>query len=202
MKKRVIVAHGWEGTPEEGWFPWIKKELEANGFDVFIPQLPDPENPRIQKWVQKLAETVGSSDEDTYLVGHSMGCQTIARYLEQLPDDVVVGGAVFVAGFFKRLTGLRDDADVQETDRHWLEAPIDLKKVKTHLKKSIAIFSDDDPFVPQENQDDFKELLGSKIIVEHQGGHFSGGLDKCFELPVALDAVLEIAEDNSELGYN
>ena len=43
-----------------------------------------------------------------------MGCPTIARYLERLPDDVVVGGAVFVAGFFKSLTGLSDDADAQE----------------------------------------------------------------------------------------
>jgi len=202
MKKRVIVAHGWEGHPEEGWFPWIEKELEGKGFDVSIPQLPDPDNPRIQEWVQKLEEAVGSPDGDTYFVGHSMGCQTIARYLERLPDDVVVGGAVFVAGFFKSLTGLSDDADVQEMDRHWLGAPIDLKKVKTHLKKSIAIFSDDDPFVPQENHADFDELLGSKIIVEHEAGHFSGGLDKCFELPVALDAVLEITEDIPELGSN
>ena len=33
-----------------------------------------------------------------------MGCQTIARYLETLPDEIKVGGAVFVAGFFKSLT--------------------------------------------------------------------------------------------------
>jgi hypothetical protein len=26
--KRVFIIHGWEGYPEEGWFPWLKKELE------------------------------------------------------------------------------------------------------------------------------------------------------------------------------
>jgi len=193
MKKRVIIAHGWGGSPKEGWFPWLKNQLEIKEFEVIIPQLPDPENPRIQNWVPALSEAISTPDEHTYLVGHSMGCQTIARYLESLPGGVILGGAVFVAGFFKRLTGLEDDPDVQETDKHWLETPLDLKKAKEHIKGSIAIFSDDDPHVPLDNQDDFKNLLGSKIVVEHNQGHFSGSTGT-MELPVVLDAVLEIAE--------
>src|SRR3972149_1809387 len=98
MKKRVFIAHGWEGTPESGWFPWLKQELETRGFDVFVPQLPDTNHPRREKWVPALAEVVGVPDEQTYLIGHSMGCQTIARYLESLPEGVRVGGAIFVAG--------------------------------------------------------------------------------------------------------
>jgi len=189
--KRVIIVHGWDGYPEEGWFPWIKKELEAKGFEVFVPQLPDAGNPRIQKWVPALAKAVGTPEKQTYFVGHSMGCQTIARYLETLPEGVKVGGTVFVAGFFKHLTGLEDDPDVRETDKHWLGTPISLEKVKSHLPKSIAIFSDDDPFVPLDNQDDFRNKLGSKIIIEHSKGHFSGS-DGVTELPSALKAVLEI----------
>jgi len=195
MKRRVIIVHGWDGHPEEGWFPWLKKQLEERGFEVIIPQLPDSENPRIHNWVPALREAVGTPDAHIYLVGHSMGCQTIARYLESLPENLILGGAVFVAGFFKRLTGLEDDPRVQETERHWLGTPVDLKKAKKHIKKSIAIFSDNDPYVPMDNQDDFKNLLGSKIIIEHQRGHFSGGLDTCLELPVVFDAVLETVEE-------
>ena len=193
MTKRVFIAHGWDGYPEEGWFPWLKKELEARGFEVFVPQLPNAGNPRIQIWVPNIAEAVGTADEQTYFVGHSMGCQAVARYLETLPEGVKVGGAVFVAGFFKRLAGLEDTPDVEETDRHWLGTPIDLAKVKSHLLKSIAIFSDDDPWVPLDNQDDFRDKLGSEIIIEHAKGHFSGGRDKITELPVARDKVLSLA---------
>ena len=193
MKKRAFVAHGWDGTPGDGWFPWLKYELEAKGFSVSIPQLPDAENPRIQKWVPALAEAVGTPDEQCYFVGHSMGCQAVARYLESLPEGVTVGGAVFVAGFFKRLTGLEDDADVQETDKHWLGTPIDLAKVKSHLPKSAALFSDDDPFVPLDNQNDFKDMLGSEIIIEHGKGHFSGDRDNITELPVVLEKILEFS---------
>lgn len=192
-KKRVFIVHGWDGNPQENWFPWLKKELENKGFNVYVPQLPDPANPRIYNWVPKLAESVGTLDEQTYFVGHSMGCQTITRYLESLPKNIKVGGTVFVAGFFKRLTGLEDDADVQETDRHWLGAPLDFEKVKSHLSRSITIFSDNDPYVPLDNQDDFRDKLGSKIIIEHQMGHFNrtAGVTK---LPVVLESVLKLSK--------
>lgn len=191
--KRVFIVHGWDGTPQEGWFPWLKRELEKKGFEVCVPQLPDTESPRIFKWVPALAAAVGTPDSKTYFVGHSMGCQAIARYLETMPEDQKVGGAVFVAGFFKHLAGLEDDPGVHETATHWLETPIDLNKVKTRLPKSIAIFSDDDPWVPLDNQDDFKTKLDSEIVIEHAKGHFNDEGLPTKELPVVLDSILKFS---------
>ncbi len=189
--KRIFIVHGWDGYPEEGWFPWLKKQLEEKGFKVFVPQLPDPANPRIEKWVPKLAETVGKADAETYFVGHSMGCQTIARYLESLPEDIKTGGVVFVAGYFKKLTNLEDN-EVKKMARHWLETPVDLNKAHSHIRKSVAIFSDNDPYVLLDNQDDFKNKLGSEIIIQHDMGHFSGSTGT-FELPVVLEELLKMA---------
>jgi predicted alpha/beta hydrolase family esterase len=190
--RRILIVHGWDGYPEEGWFPWLKRELEGRGSEVVVPQLPEPGAPRIYNWVPKLAEVVGQVDSQTFFVGHSMGCQAIARFLAGLPDGVKVGGAVFVAGFFKRLTNLEDDDEVRDVADHWLTTPLDLVQVRAHLEKSVAIFSDDDPYVPLDNQDMFRDALGSKIVVEHNRGHFSGSRDKCFELPAALDSVLDL----------
>lgn len=192
MNKRVFIIHGWDGYPEEGWFPWLKKELEARGFEVFVPQMPDAGNPRIYNWVPKLAEIVGVPNENSYFVGHSMGCQAIARYLETLPDNIKIGGAVFVAGFFKRLTA-ESDLEVQKIRKHWLETPINFEKIKLHMPRSVAIFSDNDPYVPLDNQDDFRDKLGSKIILEHQKGHFSGPSDGITELSIVLESVLNLS---------
>lgn len=185
--KKVFIVHGWDGYPEEGWFPWLKKQLEEKGFEVVVPQLPDAGNPHIATWVSKLQDVAGVPDKETYFVGHSMGCQTIARYLEGLPDSIKIGGVVFVAGFLKRLTGL-ENPEVEELAKEWLGTPIDLQKVKSHFKKSAAIFSGDDPYVPLDNVDDFKNILGSEIYIEPKKGHFSGAMDNCFELPVVLEA--------------
>lgn len=190
--KRVIIVHGWDGYPEEGWFPWLKRELEKKGFEVSVPQLPDPGTPQIAKWVPKLAETVGTPSEGIYLVGHSMGCQTIARYLETLPGGAKIGGAIFVAGFFKRLTGIESDEE-KEIVNAWLGTPLDFQKMKSHLPKSVAIFSDNDPYVPLDNIDDFRDKLDSEILIKNSMGHFnkSAGIT---ELPVVLESILEISK--------
>lgn len=191
MQKRVFIVHGWDGCPDENWFPWLKKELIAKGFKVIIPQLPDPGNPRIYNWVPALSKVVGAPDEQTYFVGHSMGCQTIARYLETLPKNIKIGGAVFVAGFFKRLTGIENDPGNDETVKHWLETPIDFKRVKSHLPKNITIFSDNDPYVPLDNQDYFRDRFGSRIIIEHKMGHFNEDT-RITQLPIVLSSLLDL----------
>jgi len=190
MQKRILITHAWGDGPEKHWHPWLKNELEKKGFEVIVPQMPDTDYPRIEKWIPAISQVVGIADENTYFIGHSMGCQAIARYLESLPENIKVGGAVFVAGFFKRLTGINNDAN--KIILPWLETPINLENVRSHLDKSIAIFSDDDPYVPLDNQDDFKEKLGSKIIIEHNKGHFGSSLNGMTELPVALYSILEI----------
>ncbi len=191
--KRVIIVHGWDGFPGDAWYPWLKKEMEGRGYQVIVPQLPSPGSPRIKAWVPALATAVGKPDGETYLVGHSMGCQAIARYLEGLAEGQKVGGAVFVAGFFERLTKIGDDANSQETERDWLSSKPDLLKVRERLPKSVAIFSDDDPFVPLENQNDFRDMLGSEITVQHARGHFNKNRDHTTELPIVLEKLLEMS---------
>lgn len=101
--KRAIIVHCWSGTPDYCWYPWVKQQLEAKGFTVTVPAMPETDEPKLKLWLPKLIETVGEPDEELYLIGHSAGCITIMRYLEQLPANVKIGGIVFVAGFTHNL---------------------------------------------------------------------------------------------------
>ncbi len=185
--KRVFIIHGWDGHPEEGWFPWLKKELEERSFEVFVPAMPDSAEPKIETWIPFLAKLVGSPDSNTFFVGHSIGCQAIIRYLETLPEGVKVGGAVFVAGWYN-LRNLETE-DEKRIAGPWVNTPRDDEKIKRTINQAVAIFSDNDPFVLPENQKSWKEKVGAEIIVEHNKGHFSGS-DGIKELPSARDAVL------------
>ena len=82
--KRVFLIHGWEGRPDNHWFPYLTLELKANGFDVSAPQMPHAAEPKVAEWLAFLKDYVGKPDEETYFVGHSLGCITIARYLAEL----------------------------------------------------------------------------------------------------------------------
>lgn len=191
MKKRVFIVHGWGGYPEEGWFPWLKEELEARGFEVQVPAMPHPITPTIVEWVSHLAKIVGTPDGQTYLVGHSIGCPTIIHYLASLSEGSRAGGVVFVAPWFvlKNLE-TREEKDIAAP---WLTTPVDFEKVKKVTSRFTAIFSDDDPFVSYEdNAPLFRERLGAEIILEHAKGHINGEAGVT-ELPEALDALLTLA---------
>ncbi len=100
--KRVVIVHGWGGNPQEGWFPWLRGALEGKGFSVQVPEMPDTMHPRIDAWVAALGECIGQPDEELFLVGHSVGCQTILRYLPTASHAVAgrtVGG---VGGSWRR----------------------------------------------------------------------------------------------------
>jgi hypothetical protein len=189
MVKRVFMVHGWGGTPEGEWFPWLKAELEKKGFEVHVPAMPESVEV-IEPWVSILRKTVGKPDENTYFVGHSIGCQTILRYLESLPKTVKVGGAVFVAGWF-HLTGL--SAEEKKQAKTWFENPIDLEKATQKTKNMIAIFSDNDPYVPLEENKKAYERFCRKIVIEKGKGHINAEA-RITKLPSILKAVLEVAK--------
>ena len=97
--QRAIIVHCWEGYPDYCWYPSVKKELEAKGFIVSVPAMPETDLPEMSKWIPKLQEIIGVPDGELYLIGHSIGCAAILRYLEILGEKQKVGGVVLVAGF-------------------------------------------------------------------------------------------------------
>jgi hypothetical protein len=191
-QKRVFIIHRWEANPQSDWYPWLVKNLADMGFLVEAPEMPDTDNPKIEAWTEYLRKTVGKCDENTFFVGHSIGCQAIMRYLEKIPKNEKAGGAVFVAGWLK-LSGLESEEE-RMISSPWLNTSIDFEKIKKHTKKFTCIFSDDDPYVPAENWDMFSENLEAEIIKEKGKGHFTddAGIAK---LPAALDAVLKITQN-------
>lgn len=170
MKKRVFIIHGWDGVPGYGWMAWIKEELKGRGFEVIDPQMPNAQEPKIEEWVPKLTELVGEVDENTYFIGHSIGCQTIMRFLER--QDNKVGGCFFVAVWFD-LKDLEDE-ESEAIAKPWIENSIDFEKVKSLVGRTEAILSDDDEWVELEkNKKIFEEKIGAKVIVKEKMGHFN-----------------------------
>jgi len=183
--KRAFLIHGWEGHPEEGWRPWLKKKLEAEGFQVAVPAMPDTDHPKIDAWLEHLTKIVAMPDEDCYFVGHSLGCITILRYLETLKENQKIGGAVLVAGF-------TSDLGYEELGSFFTKL-IDWEKIKSHCSKFIAIHSNNDPYVSLHYGDFFKEKLSAEIIIEHGKKHFSGD-DGIMELPSVFDAISKLSQ--------
>lgn len=178
---RIFLVHGWGGKPEGGWFPWLKEELEHKGFSVLSVRMPEPSKPEPKAWVKALSAAVEIPRNNCFLVGHSLGCITILRYLETLGEHQEIGGAVLVAGFSEGL-GFREISSFFTEPLHW-------KKVRSHCKSFTAIHSDDDPYVTPKYGEVFRQQLGAKVIMARGMGHFEQK-----ENPLILQAVLDAAK--------
>lgn len=182
---RGFIVHGWGGTPRGDWIPWLASKLTSKGYEIITPEMPDTDNPKITLWVNKLKEVVGKLEKSDVLVSHSIGCQTILRFLETLDNGKQAAKVVFVAPWMK-LANLSGDEE-WEIAKPWLETSINFNKVKTKAKSFVMLFSDNDPWVPlEENVKFFQEKLNPKIVICKNKGHFSEDED-VKELPEILD---------------
>jgi uncharacterized protein len=194
VQNRAFIIHGWGGKPDEHWLAWLKEKMEERGFEVTVPSMPDTDEPVIDRWVKHLSHVVGEPDEQTYFVGHSMGCQTIMRYLETIPDKRV-GGCVFIAGWFI-LKNLEDEEE-EQIAAPWVHDDIDFPKVLNTTKNFIVLNSSDDDYdAVNENKKLFEQKLGARVTVLKNMGHFTEA-DGVTELPEVLEAIQEIASSKS-----
>lgn len=186
---RVIIVHGFKGKPDTNWKPWLKSQLEGIGVDVAVPEMPNTDSPIADEWVSKLSNTIGAPNGDTFLVGHSLGCMTILRYLEELHEGEKIGGCVFVAGFtdkFEKYSGGHDS---------FFDHKLDWEIIKLHCDKFVAIQSSDDSSVEIEQLDLFGKNLNAKTIRADGMGHF-GSADGVFEVPLVLDELKNLISGN------
>ncbi|HSX47914.1 MAG TPA: alpha/beta fold hydrolase [Candidatus Nanoarchaeia archaeon] len=174
MKPRVFIAHGWADDPTQGWIAWLVKQLQANDIEVVAPAFPNPEKPSVEIWTNQLAGLICEADEQTVLVGHSLGVFLILRYLSE--PGAQVAGAVLVAG------GL-------PTHRPELLKELNFESVIKRAAKRICIYSDDDRVVPPERSLELAKAINAETVLDSGKRHFSG-LRGCNELPSALNAVL------------
>ena len=189
--KKVYIVHGWDGSPDEPLLLWLDKNLSEKGFEIKRLDMPDSEVPVIEKWLEKMNQDI-LLDENTILIGHSVGCQAVMRFLESKNIDFKIKGILLLAPWMhlNQTTIEEEGEEVVEIARPWMETPINFEKVKNSSEKITAIFSDNDVFVPVSEEKFFAEKLGAKTIMEHEKWHFSPS-ENISELQSALDSILE-----------
>lgn len=163
-KKNAIIFHGTGTRPDEFWFPYLKDNLEARGYSVWLPQLPNADKPNIEEWLPFALEH-GTISKDTVLIGHSKGSALILHILEKI--DFPVKQAILVAGYAEALPR---NAGSDDKDQLQWEA------IKSHVKDIIFVNSDDDPWECTDKQGRimFDHLGGTQIIL-HGEGHMGSG---------------------------
>ncbi len=188
MTRTLTIIPRWAGHSDSDFYPWLIRE-RPSGFDtVRAREMPDPKQPTIPAWVSALTSAVGTTPAPgTVLMGHSVGCQTVLRYLATLPPGSTVEGVLLVAAWW--------NVDKPwDSLRPWTDTPVDLARARTASRRFVVLLSDNDPFTSdfQENGRLWRERLGAEVVLVPGARHFNGAQ----ELAV-LDALRSFAQPAS-----
>jgi uncharacterized protein len=175
----AFIFHGTYGNPNENWFPWMKKELKC---EVIIPEFPSPENQSLESWNKAFNEFESKINSETIFVAHSLGVAFALHLLEKNK----IKSCFFISGFLGSLNNEKFD----ELNKSFMKK-FNWNKIKSNCEKFIIIYSDNDPFVPQEKAIELKEKLNAELILIRGAGHFNESAGY-LEFPELLEKIKEI----------
>lgn len=182
--KKVFIIHGFEGTPNGGWRPWLMGELEKIDIYACALAMPEPAEPVCDDWLAEIGRHVERDPEDEiYLVGHSLGAPAILRYLELADKTTNIKGVVLVSCPSEKNGNAKIDG--------FLEAPFMFKMIRTRAKRFAVIHGDDDPLVPLANGETIAKSLGCPLTVIPGGQHLNGS-SGFWTLPECLQILLKM----------
>ena len=172
MKKRAVILHGTNGNPDENWFPWLKAKFEAEGYEVWVPQLPESHTPNHELWDDRI---LGSRElTDCIVVGHSSGGVEVLNLLmnKRCPHirlGVIVG--VWPGG------DPVGEWEPGQFDKLFTPEGFDAQTIKPKADRLAFLHGANDPYCPVAETKQLAERLGAPITIVPNAGHFSGITD-------------------------
>ncbi len=181
----AVLVHGWRGWPENAWFPWLRMQLEARGWTVIVPALPNPMVPERTAWVAAVEMAIqsvidgGVPASKITLVGHSLGCLTILRALER-HEGKPFANVVLVSGFGRNFGAFGLGP--------WFDHPLKFDLIRATSKRWGVLHGEGDVIVPVQEGKWLADQLGVPVTRTEWPGHFMHE-EGVTQLPEVLDAL-------------
>lgn len=175
--KRAVILHGTSGKPASSWRPWLKTKLEKQGYEVWVPLLPENDTPNRQVYNDFL---LGSKWDftDNIVVGHSSGAVSVLNLLmdERCPS-IKLG--VMVSAWAR---GTPPGQGVDHAINLFPPNGFDFELIKRKAGKLAFLHSDNDLSCPLEQAQYLSLQLDAPLTVIHNGDHLGSPLTELPEL--------------------
>lgn len=139
-----------------------------------MPKFSTPKKQSLQNWQKIFNEYDKYLDENSSVIGHSLGPAFLLSVLENLKQPIKA--AFFIAGF----TGSLNNPEFDELNKTFVSKTFDWVKIRTNCRRFYVISSDNDPYVPLEKGKGLANNLRTELIILKNAGHINleSGYDK------------------------
>lgn len=185
-KTQIYIVHGYTASSEQNWFPWLKTQLANNNINATTFDMPNSNAPDVKEWDEWLDKNIEHYNENTFFVGHSLGCIALLRYLDRHADSQKIGGFVLVSGFLNPVSTL------PELDS-FVSQEINLSKIIRNTVHRCTIASLNDTIVAYEHTLNLSKQLETKLVTIENGGHFLDR-DGFVSFPAVYDEICKMID--------
>jgi predicted alpha/beta hydrolase family esterase len=182
---RIIGVHGYKSSSKKNFWPFLYDELRKLGHEVIIPDLPNPEAPDPEEWVQTLLDQVGTLNGEDIIVGHSLGAPTALKFLEAAEARSTPHAVVLISPTW------RIEA---ERFRGFFLSELDYEVLMWRAKLFTVIHDRNDTVIPFSHGEKYAKMLQADMVTTQTNGHFDEA-----EYPAILDTIIKLI--NTEAPY-
>ena len=167
-----------ESQSNEHWLPWLQHELIIRDVLTQTPELPKPYDPTYEEWLDVFRRF--QVDEDSVLVGHSLGGGFLVRWLSE--SDVRINKLILVAPW------IDPDGKIKNGFFNFkIDGQLEEKVNELHILHS----KDDDKGVRESVKTLRNTIKDHKYHEFEKHGHFCFGDMKTREFPELLKLILD-----------
>mgnify|MGYP000542367035 FL=1 len=172
---KVLIIHGWTNRRPVGhWQRSLAATLRDQGHLVSYPQLPNPDQPILDEWLEVLTaeldqfdEVASRASEPLIVLAHSLGCVAWMQLadrglLKQPADRVLLVAPPEPAPISPVPTFVMDLSDGRAE-----------RVVKGSAREVTLVGSDADVWQPSGIQAGVGDMIGLEAVVVHGAKHFS-----------------------------
>lgn len=171
--KKAIILHGMPNREEyfnpknnsqsnSHWLPWLQQQLLVNNILTQTPEMPAPYAPNYADWKKEFEQF--QLDENTMLIGHSLGAGFLIKYLSE--NNLKINKLALVAPFINSAKAFKEMEFFEDF-------VIDQALLSRTSESALFISRDDDTFILQDYLELKEKLLGLEIFGFQDKGHFT-----------------------------
>jgi uncharacterized protein len=166
--RRFLILHGVENRrPVEHWQHWLAEQLRQRHEVVLYPQLPEPEHPRLEAWIELIrAELAQLGDGERTVLCHSLAVLAWFHLASQLSESERVQRVLLVSP---------PSADILWPEIAHFAPSGDLSPevIRAAADETRIVHRDDDPFCPSGADRLYADPLGIPAYRVAGRGHLT-----------------------------